>query len=462
MTTQTDSSVEDSPIAALATAPGPAGVCVVRVSGAGALALGDRLAPLARLKPSQREGGSFFHARIVHPLTGETLDDAVFLVYRAPHSYTGEETLELQGHGGAVPARRLLEAALAAGARLAEPGEFTRRAFLNGRLDLTQAEAVCDFIQSKTERSAHVARAQLDGALGQRIGALYERMTGLCAEVEHLLDFDEGELPDTFAQQAAARLAELTCEVDRLVLTWNEGHLLRDGALVVLSGRPNAGKSSLLNALLGRNRAIVHAVPGTTRDAIEEAYALNGVPLRLVDTAGLRETNDAVEVEGIGRARALMRQADLNVHLVDQSEPWVPLAESELAVLSAGRTLLVLTKCDLPSAGELALPGGLTHVRLSAKTGEGIAALRAAVSAKLGLDHESPGQPVVSVRHVTELRLAAGQARLASEALAAGAAHLVIAANHLREAAEALGRIVGRVYSDDLLDAIFSRFCVGK
>lgn len=452
----------DSPIAAIATAPGAAGVCVVRVSGAGALALGDRLVPFSSRKPSQREGGTFFHARVVHPLRGEAIDDVLLLISRAPHSYTGEETLEIQGHGGSLPARRLLEAVLAAGARLAEPGEFTKRAFLNGRLDLTQAEAVCDLIQARTERAAQVARAQMEGALGQRIGGLYERATGLCAEVEHLLDFDEGELPERFAQSMAERLDILIGEIDALASSWNEGHLLRDGALIVISGRPNAGKSSLLNALLGRNRAIVHDEPGTTRDAIEEGFAINGLPLRLVDTAGLRETEHEVEHEGIERARSLMRQADLNIHLIDQSVPWDTETESELQEVPPARTVVGLTKCDLPSVVGVPVSEGWTYVRLSAKTGEGMDALRLAVIEKLGLDYEPQGQPVVALRHVEELRASSRRAREAAEALAGGPEALVIAANLLREAAEALGRIVGRVYSDDLLDAIFSRFCVGK
>ncbi len=452
----------DSPIAAVATAPGAAGVCVVRISGAGALALGDRLVPRAAKKPSAREAGTFFHARVSHPVTGEAVDDAVLLVYRAPGSYTGEETLEIQGHGGALQARRLLEAAVAAGARLAEPGEFTKRAFLNGRLDLTQAEAVCDLIQARTARAAEVARAQMDGALGRQIGGLYERMTGLCAEAEHLLDFDEGELPETFERETAKRLGALVEEIGALADSWREGHLLRDGALVVISGRPNAGKSSLMNALLGTDRAIVHDAPGTTRDAIEEGYSLCGMPLRLVDTAGLREADHAVECEGIERARRLMRQADLNLHLIDPSVPWEPGEGEALKDLAAARTVIGLTKCDLPGAGDVPLPEEWTRVRLSAKTGEGLDALRAALAAKLGLDREPQGQPVVSLRHATELVAASRHGRLAGEALARGPGELVIAANHLREAAEALGRIVGRVYSDDLLDAIFSRFCVGK
>ena len=456
------SNSEAAPIAALATAEGAAGICVVRVSGDGALQIGDRLVRGNRRKPSQRDAGTFFHASIEHPLTQEPLDDAVILVFRAPHSFTGEDALEIQGHGGSVPSRLLLEAVLAAGARLAEPGEFTKRAFLNGKLDLTQAEAVCDFIQSKTDRAAQVARAQLDGALGQLISRFYGALTEVCADVEHLLDFDEGELPDTFTSRTAVRVAELVRQLDRLAATWNEGHLLRDGALVVISGRPNAGKSSLLNALLGRNRAIVHAVPGTTRDVIEEAYVLNGVPLRLVDTAGLRETGDAVEREGIFRARALMREADLNIHLVDRSVVADEGLARELATVPAQRTLIGLTKCDLPQACHIAWPAETACVRLSVQTGEGLEELKATVGRLLGMDLEAQGQPIVSLRHVMELREAVSQGRAACVSLAAGPERLVIAAGHLRCAAEALGRIVGRIYSDDLLATIFSRFCVGK
>ena len=454
-------------IAALATAPGAAGVCVVRVSGEDALTVGDRLVPDTAVKPSQRAVGTFFHAVITHPETRERIDDAIVLIYRAPRSYTGEDTIEIQGHGGSVPSRRLLEAVLAAGARLAEPGEFTRRAFLNGRMDLTQAEAVCDFIQSKTDRAAHVARAQLDGALGQQIGRLYETVTAVCADVEHLLDFDEGELPEQFGIKTESRVADWANELERLAATWNEGHLLRDGALVVICGRPNAGKSSLLNALLGRNRAIVHSVPGTTRDVIEESYALNGIPLRLVDTAGLRETGEAVEREGISRARELIRQADTVVYLIDQAVPLDAAAfASELEGLPSGKTIIGLTKCDLPSVGnESVLPTcsqAFPSVRFSAKTGEGLDALKAKMATALNADAESHGQPVVSLRHVTELREAVAQGCAAREALATDTSHLVLAAGHLRTAAEALGRIIGRVYSDDLLEAIFNRFCVGK
>jgi tRNA modification GTPase len=462
-------------IAALATAPGAAGVCVVRVSGPGALALGDRLTPSARPAPSRRPAGTFFHAVIAHPLTGERLDDALVLVFRAPRSFTGEDTIEIQGHGGLLPPRRLLEAALAAGARLAEPGEFTRRAFLNGRLDLTQAEALCDFIGAKTERAAQVARAQLDGALGREVGRRYEELTGMCAAIEHLLDFDENEPPPGAAEAYAAALTPLADALRDLAGSWERGHLLRDGALVVICGRPNAGKSSLLNALLGRDRAIVHDAPGTTRDVIEEGYALCGVPLRLMDTAGLRSAADAVEREGVRRAQALIRQADLILYLVDRSAASDLSAPSDSETCNPHlfppeRTLLCLTKCDLPPAPQPAhcplplptAPANSSTFLLSTVTGEGLSELKQAIIRSLGLEREPCGQQVVSLRQAEELREAARQSLAARDALEAGPEGLVLAAGHARHAAEALGRILGRVYSDDLLDAIFRRFCVGK
>ena len=424
--------------------------------------VGDRLVPGLRCPPSQRPAGTFFHARVTHPVTGEAVDDAVILVYRAPHSYTGEDTLEIQGHGGALPSRRLLEAVLAAGARLAEPGEFTRRAFLNGRMDLTQAEAVCDLIQSRTERAAHVARAQLDGALGGRVASLYESVTAVCADVEHLLDFDEGELPPLFTERAGERLATCMAEMECLAASWKEGHLVRDGALVVLAGRPNAGKSSLLNALLGTRRAIVHDLPGTTRDVIEESVALCGVPVRLVDTAGLRDTQDGVEREGIERAHAVMRQADVILYLVDASVPQSETVAAACAALPSGCVMVAVTKCDLPASGPVDVPPEVVCVRVSARSGAGLETLKRMLVEKLGVTEETYGQPIVSLRHASELHAAVEQSREACAALTAGEEGLVLAAGHLREAAEALGRMIGRVYTDDLLDAIFSRFCVGK
>ena len=491
--------------------------------------MADRLTPLTSHKPSRRAAGSFFYADIIHPLTNEKIDDALVLLFHGPRSYTGEEIVEIQGHGGTLPSRRLLEAVLAAGARMAEPGEFSKRAFLNGRIDLTQAEAICDFIQSKSDRMAHVARAQLDGQLGTRMTALYETLLSHCAEAEHQLDFDEGELSETFLTQTTQAVEQTMRELSALIRSWEtHGHVLRDGALVVLSGKPNAGKSSLLNALLGRNRAIVHHVPGTTRDVIEESLLLEGIPLRLADTAGLRTATDDVEQEGIARSRALIQQADVNLHLVDATT----VTEQEIAEIPHdARSILVLTKSDLlapcgtspasgtginegvigngimewrnlgileeaptggtrsvasghneawPSRAAIRLSPSFQHshiptfqfevtgkpsgvdgaIRISAKTGLGLKRLTEAILQKLGVVNPTDTLEIINQRHVQELRAASAATEQAHAYLIKR--DLVIAANELRVAAEALGRIVGRVYSDDLLEAIFSRFCVGK
>ena len=445
-------------IAAIATAPGPAGVCVVRISGPDALQVADRLIPLTSHKPSRRAAGTFFYADICHPVTNEKMDDALILIFHAPRSFTGEEVVEIQGHGGTLPSQRLLDAVLAAGARLAESGEFAKRAFLNGRLDLTQAEAICDYIQSKSERMAHAARAQVDGALGSRVTALYEAMLAHCADIEHQLDFDEGELSETFLLETTQALQQTMLPLARMIQSWNtQGHVLRDGALVVLSGKPNAGKSSLLNALLGRKRAIVHHVPGTTRDVIEETLLVEGIPLRLADTAGLRLATDDVEQEGIARTRDLMKQADINLHLVDGATA----TDEELAALPQdARSITVLTKSDLPrvAAGN---PRHLDEpIQVSAQTGAGLDRLTQAILIKLGVVNASAGLEIINQRHAQELRTAYTAAEQAQALLLQR--DLVIAANELRASAEALGRIVGRVYSADLLESIFSRFCVGK
>jgi len=442
-------------IAAIATAPGPAGVCVIRISGNEALHVADGLVPLAAHKPSRHASGTFFYADIVHPRTGEKVDDVLILVFRAPRSFTGEDVVEIQGHGGTLPARLLLAAILAAGARLAEPGEFSKRAFLNGRLDLTQAEAICDFIQAKSERMAHVARAQLDGSLGTHMTALYEAVLAQGADVEHQLDFDEAELSERFLEQTALAVQKILAELSRVLQSWNtEGHLLREGALVVLSGKPNAGKSSLLNAMLGRNRAIVHHIPGTTRDVIEENALIEGLPIRLVDTAGLRDTADDVEQEGILRTHALIKQADVNLHLLDAT---TATPEEVAAIAKDPRSLCLFTKADLLIAPNAQHEGALL---VSAKTGAGLAELGKAILSKLGISHDPAGIEIVNQRHAQEIHTAHGCVERALSLL--HTRDLVLAANELRVAAEALGRITGRCYSEDLLDTIFSRFCVGK
>ena len=466
------------PIAALATAPGLGGVALIRLSGEGAYALADRLAPRLDPPPSARPAGTFAYATLRTP-EGDPLDDAVLLFYRAPRSYTGEDTVELCVHGGAVVPRRVLEALFRLGARPAGPGEFTRRAFLNGRLDLTQAEAVADLIAAKTPRAEQAARANLRGRLSNALGPLYDDALALSADVEHLLDFDEGELPPDFADRAAARLDALAARAHALLATWRQGRLLRQGAIVVLAGPPNAGKSTLLNALLGADRAIVSPEPGTTRDAIEEALDLDGVPVRLVDTAGLRDAPGDVERQGVARARDLIARADVVLCLLPPGEEPPP----DLPPTA----LLLRTKADLApdgtgDAGDSGDAGATDRpvapegrgqaskppnfqTSISALTDpEGARAtvltlLRQALATQQG---ESDAATLATERQYAGLAQAHAALRDAQTALGRGEAGLVPAAQRLRDAADALGQILGRTYADDLLDTLFSRFCVGK
>lgn len=438
-------------IAALATAPGRGGVAVVRVSGPAAFRIASALTGRA---VDAAHAGRFFHAAFRAPGGTGPLDDGLVLVFAAPRSYTGEDVVELQGHGGSLAPRRVLEACLAAGARLARRGEFTERAFLNGRLDLGAAEAVLDLIDARTERAADDAAARLGGAASRALEALYAAALDVSSRLEHALDFSEEELPPDFADMLRAALGGLRAAVERKLSTAREGRILREGARVVLAGAPNAGKSSLLNALLGTRRAIVSEAAGTTRDAIEEWVEIGGWPVRLIDTAGLRAASDAVEAEGVARATALIDAADLVLRLVPCAD-----AVDGRSVAGGGTELRVWSKCDQVPDGS-APRGG---VRVSAVTGEGLPELRTAIAARLAeraaKSAEETGADVTTRQKEC---LLAAQAALARADDALAGTDWVVAANELRGAAEALGRMLGKVYSDDLLDALFSRFCVGK
>jgi len=421
-------------IAAVSTPPGRGGVAVVRVSGPDAFAVAGRV---TGRKVDASLAGRFFHSQFFVGSGGtltKPVDDGLVLVFAAPHSYTGEDVVELQCHGGSVAPRRVLEACLAAGARSARRGEFTQRAFLNGRLDLSAAEAVIDLIDARNDRAADDAVARLGGASSAMFEALYATAIELSSRMEHALDFSEDELPRNFFTSLSHDIAALRARIADMISTAREGRILREGALVVLAGPPNAGKSSLLNALLGEGRAIVSDVAGTTRDFIEESAEIGGWPVRLVDTAGLHETGDPVEADGISRAEALMARADI-VLALDHDIPGA---------------IRLHAKCDLgPGEG---LP-------VSAVTGEGLDGLRAAIAARLDMlaakSAETNGADTTTLQKERLER--------ASEALKrADAADPVVAANELRNAAFSLGELIGRVYSEDLLDAVFSRFCVGK
>lgn len=452
-------------ITAIATAPGRGGVAVIRVSGPEAFAVAEKIAGtvpapgrfrFATFRDEERGGGSCFGEagtppRRVGPAPSSEnpniLDAGLVLAFKGPHSYTGEDVVEFQCHGGSVAPRRVLEACLRAGARLARRGEFTERAFLNGRLDYDQAESVLDLIDAKTDRAAAAALEGLSGRKTRALRSLYDSVLTLSSTVEHALDVDEGELPDGFTEGLERELGDLRTAFAQALVRAREGKMLREGALVVLVGAPNAGKSSLLNALLGESRAIVSPIAGTTRDTIEEWLDLGGWPVRLVDTAGLRKTDDAIEAEGVRRAEDLIAKADVVVRLVEVEEV------EEVSEVEDVSEIVVLSKCDLLSTPR---PSSPVPLLLSSKTGEGLEALRRAIVARL----EAKAASGADAGAASD-RLAA--ALLEAQALLpADMGDLVLAGNALARAAEVLGRPLGAVYSADLLDALFSRFCVGK
>lgn len=437
-----------STIAAVATAPGRGGVAVVRVSGPDAWKVAEKISGRSF---GREDAGRFFFSRFRNPhLPGGIADEGLVLLFKAPSSYTGEDVVEFHGHGGSVAPRRVLDACFAAGARLARRGEFTERAFLNGKLDLSAAEAVIDLVDARTDRAAADAQARLRGELSGKYEALYGSALELSSRMEHLLDVSEDEIPAGELETLAKGVGLLRRRIASLAATAREGRILREGALVVLAGAPNAGKSSLMNALLGENRAIVSAQAGTTRDSIEEGLELDGWPIRLTDTAGIRETGDAIEAEGVQRAERLAAQADLTIAL-DCDLPGA---------------LKVHAKCDLdlPSAGG-AMPGRFLPdgtLRISAHTREGLDELRREIVRRLerlaAAGDEASGDATARQKDLLER----AEAALDGVAETGGELDLVLAANALRSASASLGEILGKTYSDDLLDALFSRFCVGK
>jgi tRNA modification GTPase len=432
-------------IAAVATAAGRAGIGVVRVSGPKVPAIAQ--AVIGCLPRPRRAVHCFFR-----DARGERLDEGIALYFKAPHSYTGDEVLELQGHGGPVVMYSVLEAVLDGGARLAGPGEFTRRAFLNGRLDLAQAEAVSDLIDAASREAARSAMRSLGGEFSAAISGLVSRLTELRALTEAMLDFPDDEVDSLHRDDANRRLGQLRAVLDEVIARSRQGSLLRSGIHAVLAGRPNVGKSSLLNRLAGAERAIVTAIPGTTRDALHEAIQIDGVPVIVVDTAGLRESQDEVERLGMERTRQELARADVVLVIVEAGRPEAPRGPLPEGAVR----LTVVNKIDLVPG---TAPGRRGHeVYVSAKTGSGIDALRAAVLEAAGWT--SRGETVFLARERHLRALATARAHL--EAGASQVARWELFAEELRLAQEALGEITGRVTADDLLGEIFSRFCIGK
>lgn len=391
---------------------------------------------------------------------GGAIDEGIAIYFPAPQSYTGEDVLELHGHGGPVVMQLLLRRCVEGGARLAEPGEFTQRAFLNGKLDLAQAESVADLIDAATGEAARCAVRSLQGAFSARIGDLARSLTELRALVEATLDFPEDELDFLGQPEAESRLAEVQGKLDAVLEASRQGRLLREGVRIVLAGQPNVGKSSLLNWLAGEDLAIVTDIPGTTRDAIRETIDLGGVPAHIIDTAGLRDSADPVERVGVARTWTAIENADLVILVIDSTRGET---EDDRAILAKLPERLarfrVMNKIDLlPRAPGIVAEGGETVVWLSAKTGAGVEELRRALMDAVGFHQAGEGLFIARERQLQAL----DRARRCLQAAQGHGRELELLAEELRLAQEALWSITGEFTSDDLLGEIFSRFCIGK
>jgi tRNA modification GTPase len=438
---------DDQTIAAISTPPGEGALAVVRVSGPSAFRIAARIFS----KPLQ--SGRVQVGRILDD-RGGTVDEVVVTSFCGPRSYTGEDVIEISGHGGPVVAAAVLKTVLDAGARAAGPGEFTQRAFLNGKLDLTQAEAVMDLIRAQTPLAARAAALQLEGRIGNEARWIADGILSVVAHLEAYIDFPDEDISPEVGAAMLANLSTIRTRSDALLATAPEGRILREGVLLTLCGRPNAGKSSLLNRLAGFERAIVSPIAGTTRDTIEELVNLKGIPFRIVDTAGLRETDDAIEVEGVSRAKRAIDSADVVIRVVDSTQPDsdLPVREDEI---------LVLNKSDI-SAPEQA-PGPHDAVRISCLTGDGMDALVNRI-----LRHVRDGHPVseeshaaINARHQACLQRVVVALDAAITALRDALAPEFVAVE-LRLALEAAGEITGRMDTEDILDRIFGTFCIGK
>ena len=443
-------------IAAIATATGRGALAIVRISGPDVAKIAERL-----LRPVPRETRQATRVEVIDPDDGTALDDAVATRYVAPASFTGEDLLEITTHGGYRAPTSVLAAAIRAGARQAAPGEFTRRAVLNGKLDLLQAEAIGDLIEARSSAAQGQALRQLDGGLSERVLELRRRILQVEALLAYEIDFpeeDDGPIPRERVVEAAYSALE---EVRRLLATADLGAMIQDGALVVLAGAPNVGKSSLFNALLGEARAIVTEIPGTTRDAIEAVFDRPRWPLRLVDTAGLRQTSDPLEQLGIETSARYLTRAALVLACADS-----PLGVAEVTRIVRAHTpvpvLAVLTKADLVTHGLEMSPS----IAVSARTGEGLGVLLDAIDARLAEEHGIPpgddSPTLTRARHRAAATTAVAELEAFLDALTHQAVPASIAAIHVRHAADALGELIGVLHTDDVLDVVFRQFCVGK
>lgn len=455
-------------IAAISTPLGEGGIGIVRLSGEDAIEIADRLFYSPKGKTvSQSKSHRVLYGFIKDPSTDRFADEVLLTVMRSPNSYTREDVVEINCHGGMLSLRKVLELVLEQGAVLAEPGEFTKRAFLSGRIDLSQAEAVLDLIRAKTDESRKVALEQIRGRLSQAINEISSKLTDICVHVEAYLDFPEDEIEPAAEEGITQNINVVMHKLNTLLRSYEEGRFFRDGLPAAIVGRPNVGKSSLLNALLQRDRAIVTEMPGTTRDVIEEYLNIDGLPLRIMDTAGIRESHDMVEQEGVKRSLKAIEDAGLVIAVIDGSAALRDEDFMVLEKLSSGTAIIAINKSDLPS-----YDGGLASklasyasqvVGISAKRGSGLDMLKGTIKEVSLKDIKEPGEGLflTNLRHKLALEAAAASLKRALEAIETKQP-LEIAAFELREALDRIGDITGAVSREDILNRIFDNFCIGK
>jgi tRNA modification GTPase len=457
----------DDTIAAISTPLGEGGIGIVRLSGKDSIQIADSVF----LSPKNKSlAGSKSHrvlyGHIFDPQSGLNIDEVLITVMRAPHSYTREDIIEINCHGGMITLRKTLELVLQHGARLAEPGEFTKRAFLNGRLDLSRAEAVLDLIRSKTDESRRIALEQLQGGLFSKITSLRDGLTDICIRIEAHIDFPEDEIETASRQELSDAMRLVKNDLHCLLKTYEEAKFFREGLSTAIVGKPNVGKSSLLNTLLQRDRAIVTETPGTTRDVLEEYLNIKGLPLRIMDTAGIRQVEDLAEKEGVRRSIKSIENADLVIAIFDGSEP---LRKEDFEVMEKVKnknTIYILNKSDLPIIADQdssLVPHLSSFLKISATRGDGIEELKDKIvdSCLKDWKEEREGVVISNLRHKTSIGHAAVSLEKAMKALTEDQP-LEIIAIELRNSLDSLGEIVGAVTTEDILNKIFSDFCIGK
>lgn len=459
---------QEDTISAIATAPGEGGIGIIRLSGGDSFAIAEKIFESKNgLKVGNIPSHRVTYGKVVDPKDGHVMDEAIMLTMKAPYSYTKENVVEFHCHGSSVALKNILSLTLTEGARLAEPGEFTKRAFLNGRLDLSQAQAVMDVIRAKTDASLRMAVGHLEGKFSEKIRGYRHDILGMIAHLEAAIDFPEEDIDELASETARDRIISIKKEIEELLRTADTGRLLRDGLKTVIVGKPNVGKSSLLNALLRENRAIVTDVPGTTRDIIEEYANIGGVPLRIMDTAGIRDTDDLVEKIGVEKARELVGAADLILALFDLSRPLEKEDEEIISLVQGKDALVLLNKNDLEPCISiedlnLFLPNA-TLIALSTLNGKGMEQLEAAIVERVygGLQMQNESAFVNSVQQAQILRLTLQHMEEAIHTIDCEMSPDFIVID-LRAAWEKLGELTGETVGEDIIDQIFSQFCIGK